>query len=132
MEFSLTLTSTLSRSEINFGLDSVNFEDRTITVKDTTEDSVLNVDNTGIVEATVENILIDDLLTIVDSVTDEDNIDESVMVETIVIDNSVTIFETVNVEDNIDNSAKNFDTVTVEDNIYDSEQLLTVLWLMTL
>ena len=45
-----------------------------VIIEDTTEDSVMNVDNTGIVEATVETILIDDSLTIVDSVTDEDNI----------------------------------------------------------
>ena len=136
IEFAPKLTSTLSRSEINFCLYLVIFKDRAFVVEDTTEDSVLNVDNTGIVEATVETILIDDSLTIVDSVTDEDNIDKSVQivdtftvednidnsvtVETIVIDDSVTIVETVTVEDNIDDSVKIVDTVTVEDNIDDS------------
>ena len=44
IEFAPTLTSTLSTSEINFLLDSVIVEDRTVILEDTIEDSVMIVD----------------------------------------------------------------------------------------
>ena len=73
IEFAPKLTSTLSTSEIIFLLDSVIVEDRPVIVEDTTEDSVMIVENTVIVQDTtedmVENIVIDDSVTIVDTVT---------------------------------------------------------------
>ena len=95
VEFAPTLTSTLTTNEIIFLLDSVIVEDRPVIVEDITEDSVMIIDNTVIVEDTtkdtVENIVIDDSVPILDIITVEDT------VENIVMDNSVTIVDSVTV-----------------------------------
>ena len=94
IDFVPKLTSTLSTSEINLLLDFV---------EDTTEDSVIIVDNT-----VIENIAIDNSVTIVDIVSVEDNIEDSVI-----------IVDTVTVEDNIDDSVTIIDTVMVENVVED-------------
>ena len=55
IEFAAILTSTLTTNEIIFLLDSVIVEYKTVILEDTTEDTVVIVDNT-----VIENIAIDD------------------------------------------------------------------------
>ena len=45
VEIAPTLTSTLTTNQINFLLDSVIVEDKTVILEDTTEDSVMIVEN---------------------------------------------------------------------------------------